>query len=720
MTSKANTNFSKITTLILLGYLLFKACTEFYEIAWGTGDWLGQYSPVWAVFYFSFLLFCLFLLVVTALIFWKPDSFQPLAARIILTREKLGFVRWILWFIILVIPVWLFQYTPAGVVFQKFHIRILLWVCMVLLLSSFISRRNQFLGWSELLASLIATSSLFSIVVSLKDISSYPFSLGWSEGNRLWDYSILFGRDRYIYPAGQEIPVLLDFGRRLIGGLPFLFPGTSITVARLWVGLTLIIPYLLLGMALFRANFSYKSTWILLVLWTFLFLKQGPIHSPLLITAALVALAWRAPLKYALPFLLAAGFLAANSRFTWAYAPGLWIVMLELASVSLTDARSPALPWKRILVMGLVGLFGGLALPVLVNMFVAAFFPAQSVAQSAATVTGTIQPAGFDSATSLGALLKVYLGHVIQMVKDQPLLWYRLLPNSTYNLGILVALLLAVTPLVIILLYLSHRRIWRLKKLQQVILFLPLFAFLVVGLIASTKIGGGGDLHNMDMFLIGLLFITALAWYAGGQAWLQDGARLPLPIKILVAAMLISSSLTPLQQMRPNNFSNDLVRLRVLTDADIHSTLEMLPPQVEVESALDLIQEQVEQAKVNGEILFIDQRQLLTFGYIQGVALVPEYEKKQLMNQAMSQNADYFKGLYSDLADRRFSLIISEPLRLPVKDSSYQFGEENNAWVTWVAAPILCYYQPLETIKSVNVQLLIPNPNPVSCPLQLP
>ena len=48
-------------------------------------------------------------------------------------------------------------------------------------------------------------------------------------------------------------------------------------------------------------------------------------------------------------------------------------------------------------------------------------------------------------------------------------------------------------------------------------------AFLVVGLVASVKIGGGGDLHNMDMFLIGLLFTSALAWQNGGSDWIQNG-----------------------------------------------------------------------------------------------------------------------------------------------------------------------------------------------------
>ena len=40
-------------------------------------------------------------------------------------------------------------------------------------------------------------------------------------------------------------------------------------------------------------------------------------------------------------------------------------------------------------------------------------------------------------------------------------------------------------------------------------------------------------------------------------------------------------------------------------------------------------------ARSQGEILFMDQRQLLTFGYVRNVPLVPEYEKKVLMNAAM-------------------------------------------------------------------------------------
>ena len=83
-------------------------------------------------------------------------------------------------------------------------------------------------------------------------------------------------------------------------------------------------------------------------------------------------------------------------------------------------------------------------------------------------------------------------------------------------------------------------------------------------------------------------------------------------------------------------------------------------------------------------------------------------------------NADYFQTLYAELASQRFSLIISEPLRAPVKDSSYQFGEENNAWVQWVVSPVLCYYEPVETFRSAQIQLLVPKQGEVDCSDVLP
>jgi hypothetical protein len=145
----------------------------------------------------------------------------------------------------------------------------------------------------------------------------------------------------------------------------------------------------------------------------------------------------------------------------------------------------------------------------------------------------------------------------------------------------------------------------------------------------------------------------------------------------------------------------------------------MRPTRQSVEIALATIQEEVDLAKPQGEILFIDQRQLLTFGYIDA-PLIPEYEKKLLMNEALRQTTDYFGPFYNDLAAQKFSLIVSEPLRLPDKDSSYQFGEENDAWVKYVSGPILCYYEPKTTLAEVGVQMLMRRKAPIDCSGLLP
>lgn len=112
----------------------------------------------------------------------------------------------------------------------------------------------------------------------------------------------------------------------------------------------------------------------------------------------------------------------------------------------------------------------------------------------------------------------------------------------------------------------------------------------------------------------------------------------------------------------------------------------------------------------------MDQRQLLTFGYVKNVPLVSDYEKKYMMDQAMAGDSDYFKQFYKDLSNKRFSLIISEPLFTNIKSTPANFGEENNAWVSWVAQPLLCYYKPLVTLSAVNVQLLVPRYAPTNCP----
>jgi hypothetical protein len=117
-----------------------------------------------------------------------------------------------------------------------------------------------------------------------------------------------------------------------------------------------------------------------------------------------------------------------------------------------------------------------------------------------------------------------------------------------------------------------------------------------------------------------------------------------------------------------------------------------------------------------GEVLFSDQRQLLTFGYVPAIPFIAEYEKKYMMDQAMAGNAAYFKDYYRDLAEKRFSLIITEYLTQAIENPARDdFAEENNAWQRWVAEPTLCFYEPVARLPQFNIDLLVPRAETVGC-----
>lgn len=130
---------------------------------------------------------------------------------------------------------------------------------------------------------------------------------------------------------------------------------------------------------------------------------------------------------------------------------------------------------------------------------------------------------------------------------------------------------------------------------------------------------------------------------------------------------LILPALTPARQLRSYNYGDETQTLLVLTDkTPIEAkSFDMLPDSATVNTALTEIQEAVDEYQTSGDVLFMDQRQLLTFGYIQEEKFIPEYEKKVLMNEALSTNYEYYSSFYNDITNQRFSLIITEPLRTP-------------------------------------------------------
>lgn len=617
----------------------------------------------------------------TIWIIWQPKATSRLSQWLLVKRVRTGWLRWLLTGLAVVVPLWILQHIPISAAIGA-TARLILTIGLGLFVALVMTRdEHQLVRKDSLLIAWLAIASLFTFGQAFANLSNYPFSLGWSEGNRIWDYSVLFGHRFYNYPADQPIFAYLDLGRQSLWGLPFLFARIPIWAFRLWNGLVSTVPYAILGWLAFQRVDKKSWLWFLCGLWTFLFLNQGPIYTPLVISAWLVSIAWRKPLWAALPLVMIAAFYAQITRFTWMFAPAIWAAMLFFADLDNPKSRNWKWRWGASLAVFTAGIIGGYLLPQWID-----FSSALAVAEpSQATTTAGSGAAGVDISS---------LGGLGAFLSRQPLLWERLLPNPTFGPGILLALLIAAAPLILLLVYWRHSRQWQLDLWGQAAILLPALAFLVVGLVASVKIGGGGDLHNMDMFLLTLAFAAALAWRAGSHRTITQITQQPAWVQGLLVLMMI---ILAAQSLR------DSIPVRI-------------PPASKGQEALSYIQEQVANATAEGEVLFMDQRQLLTFGQVPAIPLVVEYEKKYLMDQALSAEADYFAGFHRDLAEKRFALIISEPLKVVYRGEEHHFGDENDAWVRWVAEPVLCYYEPLKTFKEVKVQVLVPREVPENCP----
>jgi hypothetical protein len=269
---------------------------------------------------------------------------------------------------------------------------------------------------------------------------------------------------------------------------------------------------------------------------------------------------------------------------------------------------------------------------------------------------------------------------------EHSLLWYRLFPNETFKPGILLGLMVTTGPL---LLWIAWS-IWnnREEHSRITILFtsLILIGTLVVGMVVSVKIGGGSNLHNMDMFLVTLVILAALVLGAEGLTHVHRPISWPSSSRLLVVATIV---------------------IPILWVVSYQTHLN-LPPSDVIDKSLDTLKLAVADAAKDGEVLFIDQRQLLTFGSVPEIDLVMEYDLIDLMDHAMAGSGTVLEDFYEDLHNQRFKLIVSDPMPIVWKGSAYSFGEENDAWVQNISVPLLEWYQSMIELADVGVWLLAP------------
>ncbi|MDR3575591.1 MAG: hypothetical protein P4L50_17160 [Anaerolineaceae bacterium] len=606
-------------------------------------------------------------------------------AQALLARTPL-WLRGLLCLAVLLIPAYFFLYSPYGSYFSNhaywFKLALICASALAAYLILFPQSRGS-IGLLQYSSLVCLAGAIYTMGSGLNQVTNYPFSLGWSEGNRFWDYSMMFGIDRYIIPAGKPAVAFIEKGRQFLWSIPFLIPQSGIELMRLWDELVWIIPAFMLGIAAVAGEWHLAGkngavhlwAWeIFFGFWCYLFLTQGPIYPTLVLCAILVVIAVRLKkLWISSVLVLAAGYYAYISRWTWVYAPGLWAGMLALLDLQQPDFRNGK--WKELkrpVILGLVGYFGGQFLPRLVNW---------------ATI-------GFDQKAQLGLVIDPTVN-----ITRSALLWDRLLPNATFSTGILLGTLWAGVALVALLVWSWRQGLWQPNWLQRLGMLIPGLAFLGVGLVASIKIGGGGNLHNLDMFWVFLVLVFAWAAKEIMQKIPEMGTWQRNRLILLVCLTLVIP-----------------VSYNIRYGAPLS-----LPAQDYTQNALASITKNAMRYNQKGQVLFMDQRQLLAFGYIQGIPLISDYEKKYLMEQALENNANYFKQFNQDLANHRFVLIISEPLHIVFKGDDLNFGDENDDFVNWVSSAVLCYYQPIQTYTQVGVQLLVPRKQPlqdnrITCP----
>ena len=187
-----------------------------------------------------------------------------------------------------------------------------------------------------LLVTTLGYASAYKLASFIPDVSSYPFSLGWSEGSRYYYASLWLSKQVY----GLSVPPsVLHPTRYLLQAFPFLVPGSSLWFNRfwqvfLWVVTTALTSYLLVRRLALPARRKPLVITLSMILWGFIFLFQGPVYYHLQFMVILILWGFdRHHFWRNLILVLIASLWAGISRINWLPVPGLLAAALYLMEV---------------------------------------------------------------------------------------------------------------------------------------------------------------------------------------------------------------------------------------------------------------------------------------------------------------------------------------------------------------------------------------------------
>ncbi len=504
----------------------------------------------------------------------------------------------------------------------------------------------------------------YEVLSRFNAVTTYPLSMGWSEGSRYYYASLYFSK--WIYGKSFALSTLHPT-RYLLQSIPFLIPSLGLPFHRFWQFLLWIVLTAGAAISVSRRAISptEKAVRWLVAGWYFLFLLRVGVYYHLEIMAILPLMfvstkhPWRS-----LIVVIIASLWAGVSRVNWFPIPAMIAVAIYLIETPVSTLTP--LTFKRLmqyLAQPALWMLIGLASALIAQ---AAYIPLSG------------------NANNLEAFASSF---------SSALLWNRLWPNETYGLGVVPGILLVSGPLLLILIISAVRQWKSIHPLRWLGLFSMILGLFAGSLVVSTKIGGGGDLHNMDAYAT-LLGIIAI-FFVGGNIQTEDGGA---GVAVRPWAVFTYALIMPLFFLIP--------------------LLSPYPKFKEAasQSAYQQLVESVNSIGKNGPVLFINERQLVAFGDVK-VPLVPDYEVVTLMEMAMSGNQPYLNTFYSDLADHRFAAIVATKQNRGIKEGG-ALAEENNVWNSRISPYILCYYQPAVSIdyEISNLQVYVPATVSSTCP----
>lgn len=523
------------------------------------------------------------------------------------------------------------------------------WMCWWALLFAMWTLKVAFgTTWQVGFASaLILLGVAYEILIRFNVVTPYPLSLGWSEGSRYYYASLYFSK--WIY--GESFPLsTLHPTRYLLQSIPFLIPDLGLAGHRfwqflLWIGLTAA-AVIVIAKRAFPAQERF-ARW-LAAGWLFLFLLRVGVyyHLEVMVIIPLLFVSAKHPSR-SLIAVIVSSIWAGISRVNWFPMPAMIAIAMYLLETPYTPSgASNSKPPK--------GIVNYLSQPALwIGTGLLSAFLAQ-----VAYIYLSGNSGNADAFTS-------------SFTSD--LLWYRLWPNQNHALGIVPAILIVSGPLLLTIMIAARQ--WKsLHPIRWVGLFSMIIALFAGSLVVSTKIGGGGDLHNMDTYAV-LIGIVA-AYFIGGRAQVEAGEP-QLQVRswpiLTIAAVIPILFLIPLLSPHPKYNENSN------------------------EQAYQQLIQAVNEAGKHGPVLFVNERQLIALGDV-NVPLVYDYEVVTLMEMAMSGNQPYLNRFYDDLANHRFAAIVATKQNLGIKEEG-AFFEENNVWNSRVSPYILCYYTPILLVE---------------------